>query len=54
MDKPRHPHVVRTWTVERTKFPIRNPNLDRVHSRAPGNKPRAPKPRSGKIPPPAK
>jgi hypothetical protein len=25
MDKGRHPHVVRTWTVERTKFPYRPP-----------------------------
>lgn len=23
MDKGRHPHVVRTWTVERTKVPYR-------------------------------
>jgi hypothetical protein len=23
MDKSRHPHVVRTWTVERTKVPYR-------------------------------
>jgi hypothetical protein len=25
MDKPRHPHVVRTWTVERTRIPYRPP-----------------------------
>lgn len=25
MDKGRHPHVVRTWTVERTKVPFRPP-----------------------------
>jgi hypothetical protein len=25
MDKGRHPHVVRTWTVERTRVPIRTP-----------------------------
>ena len=24
MDKPRHPHVVRTWVVERTRHPVRN------------------------------
>ncbi len=24
MDKPRHPHVVRTWAVERTRQPVRN------------------------------
>ena len=24
MDKPRHPHVIRTWTVERTRQPIHN------------------------------
>ena len=22
MDKPRHPHVVRTWVVERTRHPV--------------------------------
>ncbi len=22
MDRPRHPHVVRTWVVERTRHPI--------------------------------
>jgi hypothetical protein len=22
MDRPRHPHVVRTWAVERTRHPI--------------------------------
>jgi len=25
MDKARRPHVVRTWTVERTKVPYRPP-----------------------------
>jgi hypothetical protein len=25
MDKGRHPHVFRTWTVERTKVPYRPP-----------------------------
>jgi hypothetical protein len=25
MDKGRHPHVIRTWTVERTKVPYRPP-----------------------------
>jgi len=25
MDKPRHPHVIRTWRVERTKLPYRPP-----------------------------
>jgi hypothetical protein len=24
MDKGRHPHVIRTWTVERTKVPNRS------------------------------
>ena len=30
MDKARHPHVVRTWTVERTKVPIRPPQASRI------------------------
>ena len=25
MDKARHPHVIRTWRVERTKVPYRPP-----------------------------
>ncbi len=25
MDKARHPNVIRTWTVERTKVPYRQP-----------------------------
>jgi hypothetical protein len=25
MDKARHPHVIRTWTVERTKVPYFQP-----------------------------
>ena len=25
MEKGRHPHVVRTWTVERTRVPFRPP-----------------------------
>ena len=25
MDKARHPHVIRTWRVERTKLPYRPP-----------------------------
>ena len=25
MDKPRHPHVIRTWRVERTRLPYRPP-----------------------------
>lgn len=29
MDKPRHPHVVRTWTVERTRHPIHTVPLKR-------------------------
>lgn len=24
MDRPRHPNVIRTWTVERTRHPVRN------------------------------
>jgi len=30
MDKGRHPHVVRTWTVERTKTIYRPPQPARV------------------------
>jgi hypothetical protein len=48
MDKPRHPHVVRTWTVERTKI-FQRPQPPKIHSnkqqsifRPPDKTPRAP------------
>ena len=53
MDKPRHPHVVRTWTVERTRHPIHNiPTLKREDKRfnAPLRVP-GPKPLRGKTDP---
>ena len=31
MDKPRHPHVVRTWTVERTKI-FQRPQPPKIRS----------------------
>lgn len=48
MDKGRHPHVVRTWTVERTKTLYRPPQAARLRSKAgqdfrgPGKHPGAP------------
>jgi hypothetical protein len=30
MDKARHPHVMRTWRVERTKVPYRQPQPAKV------------------------
>jgi hypothetical protein len=30
MDKGRHPHVVRTWTVERTRIPMRTPQTPKL------------------------
>ena len=32
MDKPRHPHVVRTWTVERTKI-FQRPQPPKIRSK---------------------
>ena len=32
MEKGRHPHVVRTWTVERTRIPYRPPQGPKVTS----------------------
>ncbi len=32
MDKPRHPHVIRTWRVERTKLPYRPPQPAKTSS----------------------
>lgn len=50
MDKARHPHVIRTWTVERTKVlyrqpqPLRlRPNLRPVSFRSPAKSPQTPK-----------
>jgi hypothetical protein len=47
MDKGRHPHVVRTWTVERLRVPIRTPQPPKLrvdprqeHFHAPEIKPR--------------
>ena len=34
MDKPRHPHVIRTWTVERTRFPFHDAHLQKQRERA--------------------
>lgn len=51
MDKARHPHVVRTWTVERTKVPIRPPQPAKIRQnprqdvmRGPEKRPRTPTP----------
>ena len=33
MDKGRHPHVVRTWTVERLRVPIRTPQPPKMWGR---------------------
>ena len=33
MDKPRHPHVIRTWTVERTRALYHPPQIPRVPQR---------------------
>ena len=32
MDKARHPNVIRTWTVERTKVPYRQPQATKLQS----------------------
>lgn len=32
MDKARHPHVIRTWRVERTKLPYRPPQPAKLPS----------------------
>lgn len=34
MDKPRHPHVIRTWTVERNRFPFHGAQLEKQRERA--------------------
>ena len=53
MDKARRPHVVRTWTVERTKVPYRPPQPTNIHFgprkdvfRGPAKPSHGPKPRS--------
>jgi len=49
MEKGRHPHVIRTWTVERTRVPYRPPQATKLRSnprqdllRGPGKNPHAP------------
>ena len=32
MDKARHPHVIRTWRVERTRLPYRPPQTAKLPS----------------------
>lgn len=56
MDKGRHPHVVRTWTVERTKVPFRpaqqplkaRPNPKQEPFRSPDKHSGPPSPPGGK------
>jgi len=54
MDKARHPHVIRTWTVERTKVLYRPPQPTRLRPnrgpeffRGPAKPSHTPKPASG-------
>jgi len=56
MDKGRHPHVIRTWTVERTKVPVRLPQMQRPrvdprkeHFHAPEIKPHVAAPPEKKV-----
>ena len=54
MDKGRHPHVVRTWTVERTRVPVRMPQTPKLrvnslqeHFHPPAIKPHGETPKKG-------
>jgi len=49
MDKARHPHVIRTWRVERTKLPYRPPQPAKAPSQPFFSPPR----RSNRAPTPA-
>lgn len=40
MEKGRHPHVIRTWTVERTRIPYRPPQVSKPASNRLGSTPR--------------
>lgn len=42
MDKARHPHVMRTWRVERTKVPYRPPQAAKLPSHPLFTAPRRP------------
>ena len=53
MDKARHPHVIRTWTVERTKVLHRQPQLVKTRPnpqpfRGPASPTHSPKPEAGR------
>jgi hypothetical protein len=53
MDKARHPHVIRTWTVERTKVLHRQPQRIKMPNnpqpfRGPASLTHSPKPEAGR------
>ncbi|GEM_PF-3403591 len=50
MDKARHPHVIRTWRVERTKLPYRPPQQAKLPSHPFVSPPRR---ADRNVPPPA-
>jgi hypothetical protein len=49
MDRPHQPHVIRTWTVERTRHPVRETLLPKGH-KLPENVTRQRKPEPSKKP----
>jgi hypothetical protein len=55
MDKARHPHVIRTWRVERTKVPYRPPQSGNPPYHPLYSGPRRPEPKPHPpAPPPEK
>lgn len=54
MDKARHPHVIRTWRVERTKVPYRPPQAGNLPYSSPYSGPRRPEPKPHPPAPPPK
>jgi len=52
MEKGRHPHVVRTWTVERTRIPYRPPMATKPGSNPRQDLPRGPAKHAPGVKPP--
>jgi hypothetical protein len=53
MEKGRHPHVIRTWTVERTRLPFRTPQpLKPANPRQGQRGPQKPAPPHAPVPGP--
>ena len=54
MDKPKHPHVIRTWVVDRIRSPFLNPQKFQTARMMPKKHPMPPPPKNVPAPQPHK